>query len=197
MSHRQITAPSSLLVTSREAMGHLRLEDCGDEEDLNRLIARATRHCENICQRAFVTQTWKLTLDGFFDRRYAPNGCIYVPRPRLIAVTAVEYLDGNGDSQTLDSSTYRVDPNSEPGRIEPAFGYSWPTTQGVIGEVSITHTCGYGDPSAVPDDCKHAVLLLVGHWNENREAGVGAAVAKQVESAILNLLDPYRMEVYA
>lgn len=196
MGHRRTIDPLPLLNVG-EARDQARLTHNLEDAFLGKLIERATQHCESITKRAFVTQTWQLTLDGWCDRRYTSNCCIYVPRPRLIAVTALEYMDSDGDWQTLAASRYHVDASSEPGRITPAYGDSWPTTRGVLGDVRITHTAGYGAASAVPDDIKQAVLLMVGHWSENREAGTAGILGREVDMAIESLLGAYVMEVYA
>lgn len=197
MAHRLTTAPTTTVVSASDAMQHCRIVDTEDTTYLDSLIARATRHCENICKRAFITQTWTLTMDSWSDCKYVTDGIIYVPRAPLIAVSSITYLDTNGTSQTLAADQYRVDAASQPGRIEQAYGVSWPTTRGVIGDVTIVHTCGYGAAASVPDDIKHAVLLLVGHWYENREAVLVGSISKELEFAVTSLLDPYIMEAYA
>jgi uncharacterized phiE125 gp8 family phage protein len=200
MAHRLTTAAAVPVVTASVARQQCRIDGSDNDEDLERLIGAATIHCEKICKRAFITQTWTLTMDGWCDRRYwcSEVGMIYVPRPPLIAVSSIAYIDSNGTSQTLATDQYRVDAANEPGRIEPAYSVSWPSLRPISGNVTITHTAGYGAAAtSVPDDIKHAILLLVGHWNENREGVLVGSISKHVEHAVLDLLDPYVMEVYA
>ncbi len=181
-----------LPVEVQDAQDQVRVLHDQEATYLQRLLRRATRHCENITRRAFITQTWVLTLDGWDDPRYATCRVIYVPRPPLISVTSIAYLDSNGDSQTLSSANYRVDTQSQPGRIEEAYSATWPTTRGVIGDVTITHTAGYGASGAsVPDDIQHAVLIMAAAMHEHREGEF------ETPRAVLDLLDPYVMETYA
>lgn len=78
-------------------------------------------------------------------------------------------MDTDGNSQTLGSSVYRVDAVSEPGRITLAYNQSWPLIRSVTNAITITYSAGYGIPSKVPDDVKHAIKLIIGHLYEHRE----------------------------
>jgi hypothetical protein len=52
--------------------------------------------------------------------------------------------------------------------VVPVSGYSWPATAaGGINSVRVQFQAGR---ALVPAQAKPAVLLLVGHWYENREA---------------------------
>jgi uncharacterized phiE125 gp8 family phage protein len=115
-----------------------------------------------------------------------PVSEILVPRPPLISVSSITYVDGNGTTQTLSAAAYKVDTDSEPGRITPAYGYCWPTTRAEINAIAITYVAGYATRAAVPASIKQAMLLLIGHWYENREAvgQVGGTVAMAVESLL-------------
>lgn len=202
MAHRLTTGPTTAVLSAEDAMAHCRIDEKAEGVYLDSLIARATRHCENICKRAFITQTWTLTMDGWCDCRYVTDGIIYVPRPPLISLSGsglgITYLDSDGASQTLAADQYRVDAQSQPGRIERAYGVSWPTTRGVIGDVTIVHTCGYGAAASVPEDIKHAILLLVEHWYDpGRGAVLVGSISKEIEFGVMSLLDPYIMEAYA
>lgn len=190
MGHRLTTPPTTPLLTADEAKAQCRFDEDAEDTHFVSLIARATRHCEEICKRAFITQTWTLTMDWWQDRRYWSCGAIYVPRPSLIAVTSISYVDDNGTTQTLASDQYRVDAASQPGRIEPAYGVTWPTTRRVIGAVTIVHTAGYGAASAVPEDIKHAVVMMAAVMHRHRED-------YETPRAVMDLLGPYMMEVYA
>lgn len=205
MAHRLTAAAGSALMTAANAREQCRIDGSAEDTYLDKLIARATRHCEQICKRAFITQVWTLTMDGWCDRRYVTGGLIYVPRPPLISLSGtvlsttlgITYLASDGTSTTLATDQYRVDATNIPGRIEPAYGVSWPATRGVVGDVSIVHSAGYGAASAVPTDIVHAVAMLVSHWFEHREASIVGTISKEIEFAITSLLDPYLMESYA
>ena len=191
-AHRLTTAATALPISVADAKDQSRILSDAEGTYVRKLIERATKRCENICKRAFITQTWTLTMDGFDDCTYVTNGMIYVPRPPLISVTSIAYLDTNGDSQTWASTQYRVDATSEPGRIETAYGVVYPTTRGVIGDVTIVHTAGYGaSSSSVPEDLQHAIVVLAAHFFETREG------ERDMPQAVYDLLEPFIMEQYA
>src|SRR5690606_1240366 len=99
------------------------------------------------------------------------------------------YTLADGTVETLDESWYIVDTDSEPGAIHLAPGVSWPSGQLMPGmPIRIEYTAGYGAAEKVPERVKQAMLLLIAHWYENREAVVVGAVGRSVELAVDALL---------
>lgn len=165
------------------------------DPQLRRLIADARRRAEAITRRAFITQSWKLVLDRFpapamnissanwYGPQWgvgpgplsalAPEGRtgyeIYLPNPPLITVDSITYVDSDGATQTLSPTLYAVD-QSEPARLTPAYGQTWPATRNQASAVSIIYTCGYGAAgSAVPEGIRDWILMRVGSLYEFRE----------------------------
>lgn len=178
---------------------------------IHSLIVAAREYAERFQSRALITQQWTLSLDGFppYGTNLSPIGMpllelqsglatsfaldphacvIRLPKPPLVAVDAIHYVDGDGVSQLLDPSQYVVDPSELRGEIRPAYGVSWPSTRRQAQAVTVLFTCGYGGPSAVPERTKQAMKLLVGHWYANREAFVEARFALEVPFAVDSLL---------
>lgn len=198
MSLTQTSAPATEPVTTIEAKTHLHYDDPPLGADvllqdayIDQLIAAARQWCEVFTNRVFVTQTWEWRLDAF------PGGAkaFDVPKAKLSSVTSIAYLDVDGASQTLATSVYQEDANSQPGRIALKWNQAWPSVRGggVIDVVTVTFVAGYGAASAVPAPIKHAISLLVGHWHANRESVVTGVVAKEVPQTVEMLLWPYRL----
>ena len=145
------------------------------------LITVARKWCEGYQNRAFITQTITLTLDKFPE-------VFEVPMPPLISVTSIEYIDPAGVQQTLASSVYDVDTNSEPGRIALAHAQSWPGIRGDINSVEVIYQAGYGVAAAVPETVKQAIRLLIVHYYENRGDEDVA-----IPSGVISLLSPDRV----
>lgn len=157
------TAPATEPVTLTELQTHLRVT-VNEESELITSLGKAARETvERLTGRSLITQTLRLTLDEF------PDWEIRLPRPPLVSVTSITYVDAAGTTQTLSASLYRVDTYSEPGRIEPAYGEVWPSAREVAGAVNVLYVAGYGAAAAVPYNLKLAIKLLVGHWFANRE----------------------------
>lgn len=180
------TPPEEEPVSLAEVKLHLHMEtDFADEDSkLNRLIAAAREMVEKDCERALMPQTLTLKLDCFpsiIELRRCPVGDS--------EDIEIEYVDSDGDTQTLDPEDYRVDATSEPGRIASAYGTYWPTTQPVSGAVTVTFPAGYADADAVPAMAVQAICLLVGHWYRNAEAvgTVGTEVVLAYQALIQRL----------
>lgn len=157
-------APASGAVTLGEAVTHLRADEAPESlEEVDRLVRMATVEVEDQTGRALVTQERVLLLDG-----WEPE--IWLPRPPLQEVLEVRYRDEGEAWQVLDPARYRVDLESVPARLRPAPGERWPAlSRGGLSAVRVAYRCGYGGPEDVPEDLRHAVLLLLSHRYDDRE----------------------------
>ena len=198
-----ITGPTAEPVTLQEAKDHLRVTIDDDDDRITRQIVAAREQAETIAKRAFVTQTWDLYLDkfpdtaGYWDRRnrqlgpgspaYWPRrqlGSIQLPRPPLVSIGTVEYVNASGSTVTLDAAEYRVGAGT-PGRISPALNRNWPTTADVADAVRIRYTAGYGAASAVPSCVKEAILLLVERLYDGTPDGEPPEYVRRVLGPVL------------
>ena len=172
-------------VSLAELKSHLRVEDDDEDTLLRGLLTAARLYVERAQRRSFVNTTWTWTLDEF------PSGYLRPPRSPLSSVTSIAYVDTDGTSQTWDSDEYDVDTSVEPGRIEPAYGYSYPATYDQMEAVTVTFVAGYGTADDVPEATKVAIKMLVGHWYEHREAYTEVQGVSEVPFAVKALIDIY------
>lgn len=176
------TAATDTPVSLAEAIAQVRVPEGTHDQELLRLITAATKYVQDRLNRQLVTATWNLYLDRF------PCGSepILIPKAPLQSVTSITYLDAAGDSQTWTSSNYRVSTTREPGRIVPVVGQVYPTTRNTTDAVTIRFVAGYGAATAVPQEIKLAILLLIDHWFENHSpvGKVGDAIAFSLESLL-------------
>lgn len=184
MRLKLITDPAEEPVSLTEAKAHLRVDIDDDDTFIASLITAAREYVEGAAHRAFVTQTWRLNLD-----EWPGDDEIELPRPPLQSVTSITYKDSDGTTTTWSSSEYEVDTDSEPGRVKLAYGYSWPSaTLAATNPIKITFVAGYGDAEDVPQKWKQAILLLLGHWYENREATIAGTIQRSIPLAVDSLI---------
>lgn len=183
------TAPASEPVTTAEAKSHLRVTTSDDDTYISTLVTVARNHAETITRRALINQTW-----DYFLNRFPCDDKIVIPLPRLSSVTSVKYTDKDNVQSTLASNKYVVDTNGEPGQVVLAYGESWPSfTPRPVNAVEIRFVAGYGSSATnVPAGIRQAMLLLVGHWYENREL-VSELNLKEIPETVNALLWPYRV----
>lgn len=183
MGLKLITAPATEPVTVAEARDHLRVDIPDEDLLIGALIVAARKWIEEYTGRQLVTAEWDWVMDGFC-------GTLSVPIPPLQSVVSIKHIDSAGVLQTIDSAEYRVDAVSEPGRIEPQYGKSWPSTYPVMGAVTVRFLAGYG--STVPEPIRQALLMLVGELYEQRQDSVTSSV-NGVPFGVRALLAPYKV----
>lgn len=188
-----VTAPTEEPVSIAEAKAHLRVDGDDDDSYIGALITTARSHVETITRRALMPQTWKLVLDDW------PDDVLELLLPPLVSVSSITYKDADGETQTFASSNYVVDADSVPGRLCLADDASWPSDDLYpMGAVQIQYLAGYTNANAVPQPIKNAILLLVGHYYENREAALVAqgANVQQLPMGVADLLATYRVMTF-
>lgn len=188
MAVKVITAPSVEPISLEQAKAHLRVDTADQDDLIEALITAAREAVEDITGRALITQTLEIALDYFVappDLRYVTYPylvtakAIRLPKPPLIALKRITYIDGDGNEVLLHDevgsptviSDLVVDTYSVPGRLVPASGGNWPAVQDRANAVTIRYTAGYGDDGEdVPKPITQAMLLLIGHYHENPSA---------------------------
>lgn len=169
MALRLISGPAQEPILLSEAKAHLRVDGTDDDALIMALIVAAREVAERIRNEALITQTWNYILDAW------PEGDeLVVPKPPLQSVSSITYKDEDGEEATFSSDNYIVDTDSVPGRVVLASGATWPSESLYpAGAITVQFTAGYGDePGDVPQHVRQAMLLMIGHWYENRETTV-------------------------
>lgn len=164
------TAPAAEPVTLVEVKAQVRVDNTASDTLLTDYIVAARQAAENLTWRALVTQTWE-----YRPLRFEAE--ILLPRPPLISVGSIVYIDTAGDSQTLAATEYQVDTNQEPGRVKLAHNKSWPSIRSTdYGAVLITYDAGYGAASAVPLEIRRWITSLVAQMFQWRELSTERAL---------------------
>ncbi|PDS97525.1 hypothetical protein CO659_12735 [Rhizobium sp. S9] len=179
--------PASPVVSLPEAKRHLRVLHDDDDADIQAMVAAAEAAIEgpNGIGIALSPQTWRLSLDHFPCE-------IIVPIGPITAVTSVAYTDSSGSPATVSGLRYDLD--ESPMRIWPARDTAWPETYCEPGVVKVTFVCGY---ATLPQDLRWAILLLVGHFYEHREAVTTDLKAIDLPMGVASILERYRVGRFA
>lgn len=155
-----ITAPTTEPVSLADAKLHLRVDIADDDMLIARMISGAREMLEERLGLALMTQTRDVYALTF------PTGTVLtLPYGPLQSVTGVYYTETDSSSElTFDAASYLT--QTWRNAIVLKSGYSWPSDA----SMRVRYVTGYTSASAVPETINQALLLLVGHWYENREA---------------------------
>jgi len=159
----EITPPAVAVVSAADMKRYLHgVAEDETDADLEALVEAATGYAQTWLSQQLITATWDLVLPGF------PAGVIELTPP-LQTVSWIKYYDGSNALQTWDDGYYEVDADHKPGRVQPAYGYTYPSTYSRIDAVTVEFLCGYGDAATdVPANIVLAVKALVAFLYENR-----------------------------
>lgn len=174
MNLRLITAPAAEPVTVATAKTYLRVDGSDDDTLIGSLIKAAREKGEELSRRAFITQTWDLTIDC-----WPWSLLMNLYRPPLQSITSVKYLDSSNVEHTW--TDFVTDIRTEPGVI---MFNSLPSDALLkSGAITVRFVAGYGTAgSNVPERINQAILSLVACWYENRETH---AVPAEIKNAFL------------
>lgn len=210
MTLNLVTGPAVQPLMLQEAKAHLRVDHEDEDALIDALIVTATQSIDGRdgwLGRALITQTWDLTLHRFpgwrarnvspgaeFPYRYV-DGPIMLKLPPVQSITSITYVDTDGNTQTFDSTKYRLsaEVNGRP-RVDLEYGEVWPDTRDEPDAVTVRFVAGYGDVgSDVPQPIRQAELITIGHYYENRQiVNIGAPV-QEIPMTAQHLLAPYRV----
>lgn len=194
MALRIVTDATAEPVSLADLKIHLRLSTVGTAEDayLTGLITGTRKLAENKMGRACLPQTWKVTLDNFRNDVVLP----IAPLSSATADVVITYLDAaSGDSTTLPSTYYRIDSESQPGRIQLEYGSDWPDVYPVRNAVTIQFVAGYAltsaDEDTTPEPIETWIKMRAAGLYENRESVGEKGLSELPYSFLDGLLDPY------
>jgi len=181
-----VTPPTTEPLTLSEVKSHLRIDGNYDDALLNSCITSARMYFESQCEISIASQELLLALDSFDD-------IVYLPRGPVQSVEDISYSDSENDLDSM--ADWIEDLVSNPARITPAFGQSWPATAEVVNAVQVSYTTGYTTPSMVPKLLKSGMLFYVAHLYENRSA-VTDGDLKEVPMAVESIIQQYTSGIY-
>lgn len=171
-------------VSITEAKAQCRMaDDTSEDTFITSLIAPARAYVERVSTYGLVAGTRVFNFSRWGD--YLE---IFL-RP-ITSVTTVAYVDEEGDAQTYTG--YLAPLGAYPFRIFSAVGDEFPT---IAAGSTITVTVAAGALDSSSQEyliAKRAILILIAHWFEFREAAQAGIVSGEIAFAITSLLDDLR-----
>lgn len=153
-----IAAPATEPVTMTQAKAHLRVDHSDDDTLITSLIKSARAHIEAACAVRFAARTGvTFKCDDFSD-------LARLPEAPITSITSITYVDTAGSTQTIATSVYELRADGIDAGIVLKPSQTWPAIQ-TGSRITVTAAVGY---STAPEDVYLALLMLLGHWYENR-----------------------------
>ena len=200
-------------VTLAEAKQHLRVTASDDDNYISGLISMALDACSNYLGYSVRKGTAKYGFDSFTGQPALvnpvnglniPSGNYLRVNSRVLAVNSVSYVNDSQAVTAFDGSDWIVAPdpmgnysrnifiNTSPASItDDTIKYIVEVSEGFnpVGTSSV-------DPDTIfPMGIKHAALLLVGQYYDNRNAIVVGTIQAKISLGFEYLLDPYKIQI--
>lgn len=197
MSLTLVTPPAVEPVSLGDLKAHLRVDVDKDDLLINRIGIAAREHVEEISGQQLIQATYDRCLTGFPSRgceynfyqddyrnqkTYVERVAIRLPKPPLVSITSISYVDENGTPQVLSSSNYQVDAKSRPGFVVPAYGLTWPGARRQPQAVTVRFVAGHSATAAgVPEIMIAWICLVAGALYEYREPVITGTIQATIE----------------
>jgi uncharacterized phiE125 gp8 family phage protein len=187
------------------ALQHLKLGAVGDDtaEDayVEGLIMAVREYCETLQGRAYITRTYELLVPCGCTQPHRGAATVELPMAPLQEISAMVALDEDNvetaippritvvdEVTTIDENGYTVDTTG------PVAKVAIPDMPADAAQLKITYTAGYGDTATdVPTRIRQAMLLLLGHWYQNRQTVITGTIVTSVPQAFEALINMDRL----
>ena len=180
-------APATEPVTAAELRTHLRTDATElPDAEANALITDARTEIENMTGLAFISQSWRLSIDRWpaggeawwdgvremsITELYNSNTLqsLVLPRWPLVSITSVTVYDEDSNASTVTvNDVFDVDTYQTPGRITLKRGQTWPIALRANNAIQVIYVAGYANAAAVPSTLKRAVKQLAAFLYSHR-----------------------------
>jgi len=182
------------------------------------VIGAAREHCEEFLARSLAPCVLEIALDAWPTTRDIAGLAIELPRGPVREVLSILAGEPNSSSDALlDPADYVLDTYGLLARVFP-FAGSWPgavTVPGGVSAIRVQYSAGYAAPDEVlavsssssssdsdfvpgpplPKAYRAAMLLMIGHLWENREAVNVGNIVTELPLGVTALLRPTRVRL--
>lgn len=178
-------------VSLDEAKVQIRLTANDFDAELAHLITAARQTVEHDTGMTLSQATCSQCWDAW------PSGNVFELLTRPVqSITSITYLDVDGASQTLSASLYALDATRVHPVIQPTYNAVFPPARLINNAITATYVAGYAAASSIPAPLKRAMLLLIGHWFNVREAVNIGNITSEVPLTYESLVRRYFRATY-
>ena len=183
-----------------DAKSHIRLEGDYEDDGITAFINRAHSIIRERVGFAFDTETWRARYYPARDGMYAAN----------LEITGVSKIIcrplAGDDNEYQDAEDYTF---SITDRQDDCVGFKWSHDDEELGDIvdfdradgiefHLTVGTPYADqPEVIKDLVAQSIMLMVGHYYENREATTFAGMTKEIRFGVEELLEPIARRPFA
>ena len=189
-------APVVEPVTADELRTQLRTDSTDlPDTQANDYITEARQEFEDQTGIAMISQTWKLSLDGWsaggkesvwwdgvrdgaIDHLLVGRSFVELPRYPLASISSVTtYSEDSTATAVVVADVFDVDTQQVPGRLALRSGQVWPSATRSVNAVEIVYVSGYGAAASdVPAPLCRAVRSMAAYLYQHRgDCGAGDA----------------------
>ena len=180
MALKQTMAPAIEPVTLADAKAFLRVDTDTEDAFITSLITTARLQLETALDLALIEQEWTLS-------RVGPGTIAQLRLHPVAEVLSVMAIDDAGNATPVPAEAVTTDLDARPATVSVCPP---PTNAETL---TIAFRAGFGAaPEDVPAPIRHALLMLIAHWFENREPVSFGDSASRIPDAVSDLLKPYR-----
>ncbi len=176
------TAPETEPVSLDDAKLHLRMVPDDDSEDMaivEPLIVAAREYVEGVTGRTIANR--QITACAALSA----GETLRLPRPPVVELVGARYMREDGAWADLPDGMYTADAMAGTLTLK-----RMPEDALKQAGIQIQYEAGYATP---PMALRQAMLLLIGHWYQNREAvQVGTNASEELAQTELVLCNQYR-----
>lgn len=174
------TAASTEPISPDIAKQHARVDHTDDDQVFSVLIPAVRAHVEKYTGLRFGAQTLTAKCDGFSDFARLPDA-------PAVSITSISYIDTDGATQTLSTDVYELRVDGYEAAIVLKYNQTWPSTR-PGSQITVVMVVGVTTPA----DIKAAMLLLITHLYQNRQAVVTDENPIVLPMAVTDLLSNHR-----
>jgi uncharacterized phiE125 gp8 family phage protein len=183
-SFRVKTAPTAWAVDIALATAQCKQTTGVDVDILTQSIKAAQFIVEGKSGRTLTPTTYEGSLPRFAGRLWLPQAAPFS------SLTHVKYYNESNVLTTLASTVYTLPAFHEPALIKRAYAQSWPTVYQRDDAVQVEWVSGYAnaaDAASAHPQLIRAMLMLIGHFDENRSALESGKPSQEIDLAVSDL----------